>query len=142
MPINRSRHRTEEVTLDPVGFIRPALDPDLVMRLAPAGEDADAVAAGGDLVEVVVERLPAETFEHPLLHLVGGLHVQSDPSDCTEGAESDHQAVEVGVTSGCRDDLTARRHDREPRDRGREVATGDARAVRRRRHGTGDGDMG
>ena len=91
---------------------------------------------------MVVEHLPAETFEHPLLHLVGRLHVQSDPGDCAEGTQSDHQAVEVGVTSGCLDDLTAGRHDRKPGDRGREVATGDARAVRRRRHGTGDGDVG
>ena len=119
MPFNRCCNRAEEVTRNPVGFIRPALDPYLLIRLAPAGEDADAVAAGGDLVEVVVERLPAEAFEHPLLHLVGGLHVQGDPGDCAEGAQSDHQTVEVGVASGCLDDLTAGRHDREARDRGR-----------------------
>ena len=91
---------------------------------------------------MVVESLPAEAFEHPLLHLVGGLHVQGDAGDCAEGTESNHQAVEVGVASGCLDDLTAGRHDLQPRDRGRQVATGDARAVRRRRHGTRDGDVG
>ena len=47
------------------GIRDPALDPDLVDRLAPAGEHADAVAGGGDLVEVLVAARPMRAPRTP-----------------------------------------------------------------------------
>src|SRR5579875_1161008 len=123
-----------------VGCIRPALDPDLLIGLTPAREDADAVAAGSDLVEVIVKRLPAQSFKHALFHLVGWLYIQGDASDRAEGAQSDYHTVEVESASGCLEDLPVGRHNLQPGDGGGEIATGDAGSVRRRRHGSGDGD--
>src|SRR5579875_3452369 len=126
MPINRCSYCAEEVSLNPIRVIRPALDPDLLIGLAPASEDADAIATGSDLVEMVIKRLPTEVFKHPLLHFVGRLHVQSDARDCTESTQSNHQAIEVGIASGYLNDLPIGRHNFQPRDCGSEIAIGDA----------------
>src|ERR687890_1108797 len=143
MPVNCCSGRSEEVILYLLGLISdPALDPDLIDCLVPAGKDADAVAARDDLVEVLEKGLPAQAFEDPLPHLVGWLHVQGDPGDRTESAKPDHEAVEIGLASGDLDDLTAGRHKLEASDRGREIAVRLARAVRRRRHGARNRDVG
>src|SRR5579875_2297350 len=126
VPINCCSYCPEEVSLNPIRVIRPALDPDLLIGLAPAREDADAIATGSDLVEMVIKRLPTEVFKHPLLHLVGGLHVQSDARDCTESTQSNHQAIKVGIASGYLNDLPIGRHNFQPRDCGSEIAIGDA----------------
>ena len=81
-------------------------------------------------------------LEDALAHLVGMLHVQGDPGNRTERAKPDHEAVEVGIAPFGLDDLTARRHELEAGDRGREVAVRSSRAVRRRRHGARNGDVG
>src|SRR5918993_1895282 len=88
------------------------------------------------------ERLPAQAFEDPLAHLVGRLDVHCDPADRTERAESDHQAVEIGLASVSLDYLATGGHELETGDRGREVAVRLARAVRGRRHGARNGDVG
>src|SRR5215216_6813745 len=143
MPVNCCSGRSEEVILYLLGLISdPALDPDLIDCLVPAGKDADAVAARDDLVEVLEEGLPAQAFKDPLPHLVGWLHVQGDPGDRTERAKPDHEAVEVWLASGRHDDLTSGRHELKARDRGREVAVRVARAVRRRRYGACNRDVG
>src|SRR5579875_1553683 len=126
MPINCCGHCAEEVGINPIRVIHPALDPDLLIGLAPASEDADAIAAGSDLVEMVIKRLPTEVFKHPLLHFVGRLHVQSDARDCTEGTQSNHEAIEVRIASGCLDDFPVGRHDFQPRDSSSEITIGDA----------------
>ena len=72
-----------------------ALDPHLVDGLAPAREDADAVAARRDLVEVLGQRLPGQALEDALAHLVGRLDVERHPRHHAERAEADDQAVEV-----------------------------------------------
>ena len=86
-----------------------ALDPHLVDRLAPAGEDADAVAGGGDLVEVLVQRIPAEPLEHALAHLVGGLDVEGDARHDAQRAEADDEAVEVRLAARHGEDARRRR---------------------------------
>src|SRR5918998_249562 len=94
VPVDGRRDRAEEVVPYVLGLVRdPALDPDLIHVLAPAGKDADAVAARGDLVEVLVEGFPSKALEDPLAHPVGGLHVQGDPGDRAQRAEPDHEAV-------------------------------------------------
>jgi hypothetical protein len=143
VPVDCCRDRAEEVTHHLLRLIRhPALDPDLIRGLSPAGEDADAVVARDDLLEVLEESVPAQAFEDPLAHLVGRLYIQGDPGDRAERAEPDHKAVEVGLASGGLDDLTAGRNKLEAGDRRREVAVRDARAVCRRRHGARNGDVG
>ena len=109
-----------------------ALDPHLVGRLAPAGEDADAVAERGDRVEVGEEGVPREALEHALADLVGGLGVERHPGHRAERAEPDDHPVEVRVAAGGGDDLAVGGHHLERGDGGGEVAVAVARAVRRR----------
>ena len=92
--------RAEELVALLLGRVGDAaLDPHLVDGLAPAREDADAVAAGGDLVEVLVQRVPAQPLEHALAHLVGGLDVEGDARHDAERSEADDDAVEVRLAA-------------------------------------------
>ena len=141
VPVDRRGRRAEEVVVHQVRLVGPALDPHLVDRVLPVGEDADAVPARDDLVEVLAERVEGQALEHPLPHLEGRLHVQGEAGDGAERAEPDHHAVEVGVAPGELQQLPAGGHQLHRRDRGREVPVPDAGAVRRRRHGTGDRDV-
>ena len=101
MAVDASRRRAPKSSartlLGRVGHA--ALDPHLVDRLAPAREDADAVAARGDLVEVLEQRVPREPLEDALAHLVRRLDVERDARDRAERAEADDHAVEVGVAA-------------------------------------------
>ena len=74
-------------------------DPDLGGAVVlPVGEEADAVAAEEDLVEVVLEMVEGEVFVDELRDLEGGLDVEGDGGDDAEGAEVDGGAGEdVGV---------------------------------------------
>ena len=66
MPVDGGRGRPEQLVEELLGVAGdPALDPDLVDRLAPAGEHAHAVAGGGDLVEVLVQGVPCERLRTP-----------------------------------------------------------------------------
>ena len=44
--------------------------------------------------------VPAEPLEHTLAHLIGGLDVERDPGNRADGAESDHEPVEIGIAAG------------------------------------------
>ena len=88
-------------------------------RLAPAREDADAVARA--------EHRPArashgQALEHALADLVGGLDVERHARHHAERAERDDHAVEVRIAAAGGDQLAARGHQLQRRDRGREVA--------------------
>src|ERR687893_2948839 len=117
VPVDRCRDRAEEVVLYLL-LRHPALDPDLIYGLAPAGKDADAVAARGDLVEVLEEGLPAQALEDPLAHLVGGLDVEGDPGNRAERPEPDHEPVEVRLSPGDLQHLAVGRHELEASDSG------------------------
>ena len=45
------------------------------------------------------QRIPFESFEHTLAHLVGGLDVERDARDGADRAEPHDQPVEVGVAA-------------------------------------------
>ena len=83
---------------EPVGvavLAHPVLEPQLVDRGAEAGEHADAVGRGGDLVEAALEHGPGQPGAHLLAHLVGGLHVELQARHHAERAEGDDRSVEV-----------------------------------------------
>ena len=125
VPVDGGRGRAEQLVEERLGVAGdPALDPDLVDRLAPAGEHAHAVAGGGDLVEVLVQGVPCERLEHPLADLVGRLDVQGDAGDGTEGAEPDDQAVELVVAPGDGAELAGGGDQLQAGDGGGEVALG------------------
>jgi hypothetical protein len=106
MTLCRGGARAEQIGGDLLGRVRDtALHPHLIRGLAPAGTDADAVAAGGDLVEVLEQGVPGEALEHALSHLVGGLDVERDPRDRAQRAKRDHQAVEAAVAPARGEDL-------------------------------------
>ena len=72
-----------------------ALDPDLRGAVVlPVGEEADAVAAEEDVVEVVLELVEGEVFVDGLRDLEGGQEVECDGGDDAEGAEMDDGAEE------------------------------------------------
>ncbi len=77
--------------------VEAALDPDLGDAVVlPVGEEADAVAAEEDLVEVVFELRDGEVFVDGLGDLEGGLDVEGDFGDDAEGSEIDDGAEESG----------------------------------------------
>ena len=55
----------------------------------PVGEEADAVTAEEDLVEVVLELGDGEVFVDGLGDLKSGLDVEGDAGDDAEGSEID-----------------------------------------------------
>src|SRR3954470_2635930 len=142
MPVDGGRDSAEEIAGNLLGILADAaLDPDLIRRLRPAGEYADAVAAGGDLVEVLEQRIPAETLEDTLAHLVCGLDIERDARHRAERPQPDHEAVEVGVASRCPEDLAIGLDHLQSRNRRGKVAVGIARPVCAGSHGTRDGDV-
>src|ERR1039458_6066887 len=121
------------------------LDPDLFdALLLPVGEQADAVGARLNVIEMVLHLSERHVLIHVLPHRIGGLDIERDPGDHTESAETDHGAPEdlaVGLARqfhhfACRGD------DFEGGDRSGEVAVLLARAVRGGAAGSGDGDVG
>ena len=65
-----------------MGISALLLDPDLSDAVVlPVGEEADAVAAGEDGVEVVLELVHGQVFVDDLPHLEGGLDVEGDLGD-------------------------------------------------------------
>ena len=81
--------------------VEAALDPDLGdVVVLPVGEEADAVAAEEDLVEVLFEVRHGEIFVDGLRDLEGGLYVEGDFGDDAEGAEVDYGAEELVAVVG------------------------------------------
>jgi len=91
----------EELGGEGVGFagFETVFDPDLGDAVVlPVGEEADAVAAEEDLVEMFFEVGHGEVFVDDLSDLEGGLDVEGDVGDDAEGAEvDDGSAEDVGV---------------------------------------------
>ncbi len=79
--------------------VDPALDPDLLDSLAkPAGEQADAVAARHDRLEIRFECRHGQVQPETLLDVEGWLHIERQAGDDAKGAEIDHGAGKgVGV---------------------------------------------
>ena len=143
---SRRRPRAEEgrPRREAVAGVDRALDPDLLDRVAlPVGEQADAVAARHDLVEVRFERGQRQVAIHVLADVEGGLNVQRQPGDDAERAEADDRAGEgVAVLLAREGDEVAGGVDEfDRRDRRRQVAEGRPRSVRGGRAGAGDGDV-
>src|SRR4051794_5488581 len=92
VPVSGGGPGTEQIAPGALRPLEPALHPDLVDGLLPAGEHADAVAAGHDLVEVLAQRRPAQALEHALPYLEGRLHAERDPGDRPQAAETHHHA--------------------------------------------------
>ena len=124
------------------GVADPALEPHLVdADVGPPGEEADAVGAARDRVDVLGQRLPAEPREDVLAHVVGRLDVEGHGGDDAEGAERHDAALEVGVAARHPADLAIGADDLECRDRRCERAVLDSRPVSARRDRARDGDV-
>ena len=118
-----------------------ALHPHLIDLIAPACEQADAVAAGEDRVEMLSERVPRQPLEHPLTDLVGRLDVECHARHDSGRAEPDDESIEAGVVTAGGDHVAARGDELQPADLGRQVAVRVARPVRRRGDRAADGDV-
>jgi hypothetical protein len=143
VPVHGRRDRAEQVAGDPLGLAgHPALDPDLVDRLPPAGEQADAVAGRGDRVQVLEQARPGQALEGALAYLVGRPDVQGDAGDHPERPQPDDQPVEVGIAPGGGQGLAGGGDQLQAGDRGGQAAVGVARAVGAGGHGARDRDVG
>ncbi len=81
--------------------IEAAFDPDLIgLVILPVGEEADAVAAEEDLVEMLFELGEGEVFVDDLRDLEGGLEVEGGFGDDAEAAEVDDCAQELVAVFG------------------------------------------
>ena len=89
-----------------------------------------------------IQRIPCEPLEHPLAHLVGGLDVERDAREDTEGAKPDHQPIEVGVSARGGDQLAIGGNDLQAGDGHGKVAAGVARTVGSGCDGPRDRDVG
>ena len=79
-------------------LVYTAFDPNLGRAMIlPVGENADAVAAREDIVQVMFKLREREVFIHHLSHLKGRLHIERDLGDNTEGSKSDDGAKEIGT---------------------------------------------
>ena len=109
----------------------------------PVGEEADAVAAEEDLVEVVLEMVEGEVFVDELRDLEGGLDVEGNGGEDAEGAEVDYGSGEdVGVLrAGDGVDRAVVGDDLHGGDGGGEVAVVAAGAVGGGGAGSDDGDV-
>ena len=124
--INLGRHVGGVVGLD------DALDPDLRGAvILPVGEEADAVSAAEDGVEVVLKLVEGEVFVDDLAHLEGGQQVEGDAGDDAECSERDDCAVEGVAVFGAEsvERLPSGRDELDGRDDGAEVAAVDAGAA-------------
>src|SRR5262249_35254018 len=75
-----------------------ALHPDLVDALVlPVGEEADAVGARYDLLEVIFQPRQGQVFVHVLPHLERGNNVERDLRDHPQAAEADNRSLELRV---------------------------------------------
>ena len=78
-----------------LAFFGAGFEPDFAeIVVLPVGEEADAVGAGLDGVEMVFHGGEGEVFVDELAHLVGGLDVESDSCDDAKRAEADDSALE------------------------------------------------
>jgi len=79
---------------------RQALDPDLVVLwVAPVSEDADAVSACHDGVEVASQLVEGDSDVDVLLDGEGWLDGECDLGDDAESAETDEDSGEVWVVA-------------------------------------------
>ena len=121
------------------------LDPDLGGAVVlPVGEEADAVAACEDVIEVMLEVSEGEVFVDGLGDLEGGLDIEGDSGKDTESSEmNDGSRKDVGVF-GARDgvDGPVVGDDLEGGNGGGEVSVGGAGAVGGGGAGSDDGDVG
>ena len=125
--------------------VEAALDPDLGDAVVlPVGEEADAVAAEEDLVEMFFELRHGEVFVDGLRDLEGGLDVEGDAGDDAEGSEMDDGAEELVAVFGAGEgvELAVGGDDLDGGDGGGEVAVVDAGAVGSGGGGSDDGDVG
>ncbi len=119
------------------------LVPDLVHDIAApvADEQARAVRAGGDGVEVGEHVVPRGVDEDVLAHRVRGDHLEGQLGDDPERPEGDHRAREVAVRAVEVRHLAVRPDPVEGGDRGGEDPVAVARAVRPGRRGPTDRDV-
>ena len=122
-----------------------ALDPELgAAMVLPVGEEADGVAGGEDVVEVVLELGEGEVGVDGLGDLVGGFEVEGDAGDDADAAEMDDGAEEgvavVGAGEGVEGAVGGDELD--GGDGGGEVLVVDAGAMGSGGGGSGNGDMG
>ena len=110
----------------------------------PVPEQADAVAARLDGIEVAGDFHQGHVLVHVLAHHVGRLDVERDASDDTERSESDDGALERLTVLGARQplELTGRAHELDRRHRRRQRAVGLARAMRAGADRAGDRNVG
>ena len=79
-----------------IAFVDSVFEPDLVdALLLPVGEQAHAVSAFGDGVEVVFQLMPWEIFVDILLHLKRPHNFQGKAGDDSQGTEGDDHSVKL-----------------------------------------------
>ena len=123
--------------------VDPRLGPDLVDVVADvAGEEADAVGAAHEGVEVLEGRGPGQALVHGLHHVEGRHRVELERGDHAEGADG-HDRRGEGLVAPA-DDLErpVGPDDLDGRDGGRQRGVARPRAVRAGLDGAGDGDVG
>ena len=124
--------------------VETTLDPDLGDAVVlPVGEEADAVAAEEDFVEVVFELRDGKVFVDGLGYLEGGLDVEGDTGNDAEGSEIDGGGEEVVAVVGAGEmvDGTVGGDELDRGDGGGEVAVVAAGAVGGGGAGSDDGDV-
>ena len=123
---------------------RDRLDPRLIeTALAPVAEQTDAVPAGHDRFEVLLDLGQWQVLVHHLVHVEGRRDVEREPGDHAQPAECDHRAGEAiaVVSTGNRSDRAVRSDDVHSRHPRAEDAISTTRAVRRGCAGTGHCDV-
>ena len=112
--------------------------------MLPVGEDADAVAGGEDVVEVVFELGEGKVGVDGLRDLEGGFDVEGDVGHDAEQAEVDDSSIELVTVLGAREGLEGAVgvYELDGGDGGREIFVVDTGAVGSGSDGSRDGDVG
>src|ERR1700691_793008 len=116
--------------------------PDLV--ILPVGEQADAVAASEDLLQVVLQLVDGQVLINHLTDLKGWLHLEcdlGDNADCTQVHGHPLESFAI-VLSGENQHITIRRYHFQPGNSRGQVAIFVPRAVGRRSNGARDRNLG
>ena len=73
-----------------------SLDPHLCGAMVlPIGEEANAVAAAEDGIEIVLKLVERQVLIDDLLHLIGRFEIEREAGDDAECAQSDYGASEM-----------------------------------------------